>query len=537
MAIKLQIHPSSSSLDLLGPPDRSSAYSLSGHISLSLTFSRSLFERRRAIRLLLRSLVITFEGQAELVTQESGYAAARLCSISRELVSSRTTVELSNEGHEDGDAPCTWHIMFDLPIPGWLPASDVHGDCRESPSGIQYNLYATAKFTSGDEASVPSSWISALCTPFSFRNKVVHAERCEITLNRFALPPRSPFHKSTLYSITPNEGTPCPEGNPHRIPPDIVSKLELLASIPDCISVNEEEFPFALSIRASALSESQASKLRVSQLSLELQQDEQYTSSANAYAARYPLPSEKNQPPTKALRHAHPVHTLYDIGLLASPLPFIVDDAHSLLPGAKRIDIRLNSANHAGKCAEGIHPDQWFTMETRIPFTRSLPERKDDRLEWAGTPRLRETSEGPFFGVKHSLYVVVTLSYDGVGDDGKPPTSHLAFTLPLRFARFRGTGIARSGSPLSQSSSPERLSLAGAPTLPTTMPSSQPYHVPELPAYSQLFHPNGDVKHDDSIPLPLYTPSPDVSKDGYSTSEDSESCLLQRIPSPNSYTL
>lgn len=259
----------------------------------------------------------------------------------------------------------------------------------------------------------------------------------------------------------------------------------------------------------------------------------------DAYAAHYPLPSEKNQPPTKALRHAHPVHTLYDIGLLASPLPFIVDDAHSLLPGAKRIDIPLDSANRVGKCAEGIHPDQWFTMETRIPFARSLPERKDDRLEWTGTPRLRETSEGPFFGVKHSLYVVVTLSYDC--DDGNPPlTSYLAFTLPLRFARLRGTGIARIGSPLPQSSSPppERLSSSGtrAPTLPTTMPPSQPYYVPELPAYSQLFHPNGDVKHDDSIPLPLYTPSPDVSKDGHSTSEDSESCLLQSIPS-NSYTL
>jgi len=33
-----------------------------------------------------------------------------------------------------------------------------------------------------------------------------------------------------------------------------------------------------------------------------------------------------------------------------------------------------------------------------------------------------------------------------------------------------------------------------------------PYNVPELPAYSQLFHPNGDVRRDDGVPLPLYTP-------------------------------
>lgn len=251
-----------------------SAYSLSGHISLSLTSSHTIFERRRAIRILLRSLVITFEGQAELVTQEASYSAVRLCTISKELVSSKAAIELSSEGDEDGEEPCTWHVMFDLPIPGWLPASDLYGDCRQGFSGTQYNLFATARFTNA-EASGPS-WVSALCPPFFPRNNVLHAERRRIMLNRFAafasLPP-----SSTFYSITPTSAVPRPEDNPHPIPADVLSKVEMLASVPEAISLDQEKIPFSLSIRTSSLSESQAAKLHVEQFSLELQQVDQYS--------------------------------------------------------------------------------------------------------------------------------------------------------------------------------------------------------------------------------------------------------------------
>jgi hypothetical protein len=247
-----------------------SAYSLSGHISLSLTCSHSLFERQRAVRILLRSLVITFEGQSELVTQEAAYSAIRLCTISKELVS-KTTIELSNEGHEDGEAPCVWHIMFDLPIPGWLPASDLYGDCRQGFSGTQYNLYASARFSNVD--SLGQSWASALCPPFFPRNNVLHAESRKIMLKRFAFP----AHKPAYYSVSLTAGGLSPEDNPHPVPADIISKVELLASVPDGIGLDQERFPFSLSIRTSSLSESQAGKLRVTQFSLELRQTDRYS--------------------------------------------------------------------------------------------------------------------------------------------------------------------------------------------------------------------------------------------------------------------
>jgi hypothetical protein len=141
-----------------------------------------------------------------------------------------------------------------------------------------------------------------------------------------------------------------------------------------------------------------------------------------------------------------------------------------------------------------------------VPFTRSLLRSKERALDWTGSPHLRETSQGPFFSVSHSLRVIVTLTYnDGDDDDDEkpPPTSFLAFVLPINFVRLRPA----ARSPFPHPDPPSRVSSSDTPAvLATTMPPSQTYSVPELPAYSQLFYPNGDVKHDDSIPLPRYTP-------------------------------
>ena len=89
----------------------SSAYSLSGHITISLSSPYSLFERRRTARMLLKSLVLSFEGQSEVITPSIGYSGVRLCSISQELAPS-TSIELSNEGHEEDEAPCEHHLLF-----------------------------------------------------------------------------------------------------------------------------------------------------------------------------------------------------------------------------------------------------------------------------------------------------------------------------------------------------------------------------------------------------------------------------------------
>jgi len=241
-----------------------------------LSPSHSLFEQRRAIRILLRSLVITFEGQAELITPEAGYFAARLCTISKELVP-KASVELSNEGDEDGEMPCTWHVMFDLPIPGWLPASDRYGDGRQGFSGTQYTLYATLNYANLEE-TYGSSWFSSICAPFSSKTKVVHAESFKVSLNRFALPPpsTSALYPPLFYTVTLKDGMSHSAVNLRPIPADIVSKMELVASVPEHINVDENKFLFNLCVRAPSLPPSEAAKLCVSQVSLEPQQIERY---------------------------------------------------------------------------------------------------------------------------------------------------------------------------------------------------------------------------------------------------------------------
>ncbi|KAH9043057.1 hypothetical protein EDB85DRAFT_2138713 [Lactarius pseudohatsudake] len=511
MAIKLKIHPSSPSLDLLGPPDQSSTYSLSGYVSVSLSPSHSLFEQRRTIRILLRSLVITFEGQTELITPEAGYFAARLCSVSKELVP-KTPVELSNEGHEDRDMPCTWHVMFDLPVPGWLPASDPYGDCRQGFSGTQYTLYATLNYTNLEE-TYGSSWLSSMCTPFSSKTKAVHAEAFRISLNRFALPPPSAIvsYPPNLYSITLKGGR-HPDRNLHPIPSDVISKIELLASVPEHISVDGDNFLFNLCMRAPSLPESEAAKLRVARVSFEPQQIEQYRRRLENYILAHSrvhirrafqsLPRRINHP-HKPLRDAHPLSALYDVGLLATPTQYFVEEVHSLLPEYKKIDL-LNKTGEALKSAEGMHPTQWFKMTVNVPFMHTLSECKDGVSAQAGIPRLRATSQSLLFNVKHSMRVNLTFSYDG--GDGKPPTtSIISVSLPLDFVRLRSAARTNTHSLPSQLPL-EHLSLSDCPARLVTVPPANPYNVPELPAYSQLFHPNGDVRRDDFVPLPLYTP-------------------------------
>ncbi|KAH9005336.1 hypothetical protein EDB86DRAFT_2796322, partial [Lactarius hatsudake] len=476
-----------------------STYSLSGYVSVSLSPSHSLFEQRRTIRILLRSLVITFEGQAELVTPEAGYFPARLCAVSKELVP-KMPVELSNEGHEDRDTPCTWHVMFDLPIPGWLPPSEPYGDCRQGFSGTQYTLYATLNYANLEE-TYGSSWLSSICTPFSSKTKAVHAEAFRMSLNRFALPPPSAIasYPPNFYSITLKGGARHPDRNMHPILSDVVSKIELLASVPEHISVDGDNFLFNLSMRAPSLPESEAAKLRLARVSFEPQQIEQYSAFASAHSARFPVPSAKNQPPYKPLRDAHPLSALYDIGLLATPTEYSVEEVHSLLPGYKKAEL-LKKTSKALESAEGMHPTQWFKMTVNVPFMHTAGSQAH-----AGIPHLRATSQGPLFNVKHSMRVNLTFSYDG--GDGKPSaTSIISVSLPLDFVRLRSA--ARTDTHSLPSQLPlERLSLSDCPAPPVTAPPANPYNVPELPAYSQLFHPNGDVRRDGFVPLPLYTPT------------------------------
>lgn len=111
MSVAIDIVPLSNTLDVYGAPDSSSAYSLSGHVAISMNPSFSLFEPRRMPNILLRSLELTFEGQSEVVAPGVGYSAVRLCSVTRELVPG-DGVELTH-ADEQSREPCKFSLFAD----------------------------------------------------------------------------------------------------------------------------------------------------------------------------------------------------------------------------------------------------------------------------------------------------------------------------------------------------------------------------------------------------------------------------------------
>jgi len=116
---------------------RSCAYSLSGQVLLSTIPPRTAFSKEsRSQPALLTSLVITFEGSSEHFAEGQGYTAKRLCSVSQTLVVRAQPVAVpSTPEHKVA-------IVFDLAVPGWLPAS--LKSKHATTAVTSYALYAKA---------------------------------------------------------------------------------------------------------------------------------------------------------------------------------------------------------------------------------------------------------------------------------------------------------------------------------------------------------------------------------------------------------
>ncbi|EMD37942.1 hypothetical protein CERSUDRAFT_113084 [Gelatoporia subvermispora B] len=550
MALSLEIIPFSHSLDMYGEPDCASAYSLSGQVKIRLTQSyMSLFERRRTTRLLLQSLVVTFEGQSELITQETGYSAARLCCVSQELVHG-APFELSNDGAEDSVEPCVWSVVFNLTVPGWLPPSALYGDVEDN-AGTRYGLYATARFVNAGESSMPA-WVP-WCGPFRARERTTKAPRCEVHLNRFLgdadayTPSSSTRTPMADYSIS---AEPARVPDSSSIPPEIASGIRVLASVPEFVDIEEGKIPLTLRLRAKGLSAADCRRLRVSEFCVEVEQVEDYrVAPSRLYTARYPLPPPAEQPPRKPLLANHPLRNLYEIGLADCIPPDRVGmRAFSLLPAGTSGRYELAGDGYVfAHDADPARGPTWYMMQTHVPFAR-VGAGEDTDKDKAGAqvldddgracPRMRETVHGPLCSIAHRLHVALTCTYDleeggqgsGEGEDSGPrrAVERLAFSVPITFGRTAPTwGAAPPPSPAPSSSSAsscDSLDTLPSPASPAS-PGFKPPSPYTLPAYSQLFDAYGERKIDYSVPLPLYTPKADQS--------ESFACSALSLPSPS----
>ena len=201
----------------------------------------------------------------------------------------------------------------------------------------------------------------------------------------------------------------------------------------------------------------------------------------------FPIPPRKRQPPNEPLRDPHPIHTSWDAGTLitAQPCKSSVCRKFSLLPeiSSGRYVIGGDTCIFAGA---GDTPE-WYLLEVDIPIAEHPHE-----ADWAGSRIRRITESSPLFSVDHHLHVTVQCEYD---DPTKQELVHrrLQFSLPLQLVHSSNTLVPSVGC-----YTPD----AGSPT--ETQMETPPAH--SLPAYSQLFYPNGERKIDYSTPLPLYEP-------------------------------
>ncbi|RDB20980.1 hypothetical protein Hypma_011821 [Hypsizygus marmoreus] len=522
MSIAIEIVPGSNALCMFGEADSSSAYSLSGHVSISVASHFSLFERRRTARILLRSLTLTFEGQTEVLTPQTGYSSLRLCSITREIAPCEP-VELSNEGHEDSDEPCIWNVIYDIPIPGWLPETTTHG---VEDVGVRYSLFAEAKFTHIDDNQSTGWSFSTLCSPFRSRMRTICAQK-QIPLKRFICPIEDEDASSspTLTYLVNSPVCGNSDSDKPRIPAEVLSSIQVLASIPDYVDVGSNNFPLTIRMRTQDLESAECQRIQVESISANLVQHEKCrTRPAADYLRRYPIPSTSQQPPNIPLREAHPVSSVYDVGLCVfTGTEDSAARSFSLLPPGESGIHPLGKQNYPFvHDADSSMPATWYTLESTVPFVHQAPD--DKTVDWAGSAALRPTMSSPLISVRQEVAIEVMCTYDVPGSD-EVAKELLSFSVPIRFARFAPDVHIRCFTP-PPAHSIELSSPSNVPGAPV-LPSSTPY-ANSLPAYSQLFDRNGDRKIDYSVPLPLY--SPRSSADSPSSSLDlGEQCKANEI--------
>ncbi|KAF9448871.1 hypothetical protein P691DRAFT_799834 [Macrolepiota fuliginosa MF-IS2] len=499
MSVSLSIHPHSDHLDLYGEPDKSSAYSLSGHITVALSSSTSFFDRRRTARYLLQSLSLTFEGQSEIFTPSTGYSAVRLCSVTRELVPSDDMLELSNEGREDSKEPCVWNIIFNVTVPGWLPATTSVGS---DELGIRYGLYATAKLLDlGENRNSPWAF-ATLCAPFRSKTKTTLA-LCPIELRRFvALPSHEPpVFGSVSYMVNnPNVSAKDAEDGKKRIPPEVLEKIQAILSVPECVDMSKRNMVVTLRTRSNGLEQEERERIRLLEVNLTLHQVEKCRSRPSAsYLNTYPVPPREQQPPNDPLLYPSSIASIYDVGIL--PVYDRSDTnsrTFSLLPLTENGHYKFGEDNRIFANAEETDPSgeqvTWHNLELTIPFTKK--QKIDD--DWDVPAVLRPTASTALFTVYHDITVAVTCSYT-FPDSGEVAQEKLTFVVPVTFVNV---APPPPQPPLLPSVSRRAGSQdSNTPSLPVVEP-----YAPTLPPYSQLYDANGERKVDYTVPLPLYTP-------------------------------
>ena len=288
---------------------------------------------------------------------------------------------------------------------------------------------------------VEAGFLWPLCLPSLRRNSKASAPRVGIEVVRHLVAPpvsdagRFAAFPSATFAVTAKAGPGSP------IPNEVVSKMQILASIPEFISISETAISIALKARCASPG------LCASQISVDIDQLETvHRMPDDSYTARFPLPSA--QPPQIPLLHQHPMNgeRIYS-GQLEDIEP--VMKTRSLLHPEVPSHFKLEES---GDGSTFTFTPNWAKVDLKVGIA------PNDLL-----PKL----DSPFLQVRHTLRVAMHVNYNGGGDV-------VQFALPLHFVVLPPDLIVERP--------PKSLQYEYAPCT--------------LPAYVQLFHDNGEAKVD-----------------------------------------
>ena len=172
--------------------------------------------------------------------------------------------------------------MFDLPVPGWLPSTSIFGSDVHGAAGTTYALYAEAKFTQLEESMHSRSWsLSTLCSPFVQRVKVARAPRTVVEVVRYTLPPSvdgsvaATFPEAT-YTIDTRRNMKFKKDDGLAIPDDVLRGIEVIATVPECVDLDDGDLNLVLRLRAAKLPMEQQRRLKFTHFRVQFMQHETY---------------------------------------------------------------------------------------------------------------------------------------------------------------------------------------------------------------------------------------------------------------------
>ena len=156
-----------------------------------------------------------------------------------------------------------------MAVPGWLPASTA---TRQNNSfGTRYALYATAQFTVLDSSSHHS--IFSMCIPHLLPRNRTERASVPIIVRRLILP-RALGVPPVMRSFLLDAAESAESAPKHDIPLDVISKVQILASVPLFQDVSQSSLDFVLRFRTPGLSAEQAERLHVTDIWFQFQQKE-----------------------------------------------------------------------------------------------------------------------------------------------------------------------------------------------------------------------------------------------------------------------